>query len=104
MANPFSEPTIIGTDDDLFHLFQIMRARGWQAGGVNVGNDHAGEGAQSILILEMSAPADGFIDGDLDSAKGVRRLTARVGDWQVPFGLAVNVMTPELYAATYGDN
>lgn len=101
MSNPFSEPTIISTNDDLWDLFKIMEARGW-GGSISVGNDHAGEGAQRILILEMAADADVSPDGNLDSSKNMRRLTARVGDWQVPIGVSVNVMAPELYAAMFG--
>lgn len=101
MPNPFSEPTIIGTKDDLWDLFKIMEDRGW-GGSIGVGNDHVGEGAQRILILEMSAAADVSPDGNLDVQNGMRHLKARVGDWQVPIGVAVNVMPPELYTATYG--
>lgn len=103
MANPFSKPTIIGTDDDLWELFKIMKGRGW-GGSIGVGNDHDGEGAQSILILNMSATAEISPDGNLDAPNNMRHLAARVGDWQVPIGLAVNVMSPELYTATYGES
>lgn len=95
------EPIPLTTNKKLFTLLETMMKKGWD-GSIGIANEHVGEGAKRILILELSAPADLSPDGDLDSSKNVRRITAKVGDIQIP-APAITVMTPELYAATYGE-
>lgn len=95
------EPIALSTNKKLFALLETMMKRGWY-GSIGIAKEHTGDGAETILILDLSAPADVSPDGDLDSSKNVRRITARVGDIQIS-APTITVMSPELYAATYGE-
>lgn len=91
---------VLDTPAELFAVLSQLADRGW-VGSVGVGATSPAADAPLVWKLDAHTALPTAVDGTLGT-DGVRRVIATLGDHKITIGSTITVMTPEVYAASYG--